>query len=346
MLVFDLRTLADPEIKLICRRGDLIVDIENMSSRPANCELAVHRPSVELVEEFRRHQLDCGRKQSTIECYQAVLHSFAEFCPIWPPTEEIVREFLRGYREKGRSEVTIYESHMRLAHWLNWARECGYLVGDPMQSIPNKKPDDPEIEVIPPRQLARVITLLRSIIEKAEPHRPNLPYERAIRDLAIIRLTYATGGRVSEIANLQVRDLNLEDRIAVIQPGKSERRTVYLSRQAVRALVAWLDVRPAIGNYVFTGTKGNGWSPRMGRSGLYQMWIERQHEAEIGPYKFHEIRHSHVTHSMDNGIPLHHISKQAGHASTEITARLYVHSQDAERRRAYEEHNPDDMLGE
>lgn len=346
IVVFDLRDLAGPDVKvkLLLPHGDLVVDVDAMVSHPADNGITDHRPTIELTDEFRRHQLDDGKKPSTIECYQAVLNSFAEFCPTWPPTEETIREFLRIYREKEYSEITIHEYRMRLGHWLKWARAKGYLVGDPMQDIPRTKPDDPEIEVIPPRQLVRVIATLNDIIETAQPHHRNLPYERAIRDLAIIRLAYATGGRISEIANLELRDLNLEERLAIIQPGKSDRRVVYLSRQAVRVLITWLDIRPEIGTYVFTGTRGNGWTTRIERSGLYLMWRERQREAGIGPYKFHEIRHSHVTHSMDNGIPLHHVSAQAGHASPDITARLYIHSQDEERRRAYDGHNPDDML--
>ena len=79
-------------------------------------------------------------------------------------------------------------------------------------------------------------------------------------------------------------------------------------------------------------------------SGIYHAWRDRQEQAKIGPYKFHEIRHSHITHSMDNGIPIHHVSRQAGHSSADITLRIYTHSKDPERKRAYSDKNPDDAL--
>ncbi|MBE7556295.1 MAG: hypothetical protein HS126_35030 [Anaerolineales bacterium] len=47
---------------------------------------------------------------------------------------------------------------------------------------------------------------------------------------------------------------------------------------------------------------------------------------------------------MNNGIPLHHISQQAGHSRPDITLRIYTHSQDPERQRAYSDKNPDDTL--
>jgi integrase len=68
---------------------------------------------------------------------------------------------------------------------------------------------------------------------------------------------------------------------------------------------------------------GNSWSktPITG-SGIYHAWQAWQALAGIGPYKFHELRHSHVTHSLDNGIPVHHVSRQAGHSSPDITLRI------------------------
>ena len=50
--------------------------------------------------------------------------------------------------------------------------------------------------------------------------------------------------------------------------------------------------------------------------------------------------------NMDNGIPIHHVSRQAGHSKPNITLRIYTHSQDPERKEAYNGKNPDDTLEE
>jgi integrase len=47
---------------------------------------------------------------------------------------------------------------------------------------------------------------------------------------------------------------------------------------------------------------------------------------------------------MDNGIPIYHISRQAGHSKPDITLRIYAHSEDPERKQAYEGKNLDDDL--
>ncbi len=109
----------------------------------------------------------------------------------------------------------------------------------------------------------------------------------------------------------------------------------------------WLEIRPEKGEQLFLGTRGNGWSQeQFTPAGIYQAWKERQKETKIGPYRFHEIRHSHITHSMNSAIPIHHVSKQAGHSSSDITLRVYTHSQDEERKQAYSGKNPDDLLEE
>jgi integrase len=108
---------------------------------------------------------------------------------------------------------------------------------------------------------------------------------------------------------------------------------------------SWLQIRPSISEQLFIGTRGNGWSRKsLTGSGIYHAWRDWQEMAGVGPYKFHQIRHSHVTHSMDNGIPVHHVSRQAGHSSPDITLRIYTHSHDPERQLAYRDKNPDDLL--
>jgi len=208
-----------------------------------------------------------------------------------------------------------------------------------------------EAEVIRPEDFVKVIKWLKEVRDTSLPRKRGLPYERAIRDLAIIRFTYATACRLGEVAGLRMRDLYLEESKVFVRPEtsktKKKRDYVFFGRQARVALEDWLAIRPNKGEQVFLGTRGNGWSKRLLSSGgIFQAWMGRQAEAGIGPYKFHEIRHSHVTHSLDNGIPVHHVSKQAGHSSADITLRIYTHSHDEERWRAYNALNPDDILEE
>lgn len=299
-----------------------------------------------LVAKFKEHQEDRGLKKSTIACYSPVLNALAELAPDWPPTVDAIKELMRGYRAKKRSQVTLGEYWVRLNAWFKWAQEAGYLIANPMQQVTRPAPVKVKANNIPPQDFVKVIKFLKKTSDTTPSRKHSLPHERAVRDLAIIHFAYATGCRVGEVSGLRLRDLDLEDQKATIQPEMSKtskERSVYFGRQAQRALGIWLEIRPDIGGQVFIGTKGNGWSRKpFSPSGIYHAWRGWQEAAGIGPYKFHEIRHSHVAHSLNNGVPIHHVSNQAGHKSPDITLRIYSRSDDPDRKRAYDNKNPDD----
>ena len=288
--------------------------------------------------------------QSTIDTYRPVLAALANFAPDWPPSPTIIDTFLDGYQERKCSKVTLAEYWGRLNTWFNWAQGKGHIDINPMGMVDRPAMPTVEAGVIRPIDFVKVIKWLRTIIADTQPRKHGLPYERAVRDLAIIRFAYATGCRRGEVAGVRMRDLYLEEGRAIIKlktsKSKKHRPDVFFGRQARLAIKDWLEIRPeGVSEQLFLVTRGNGWSRSFFTpAGIYQAWQERQKEVEIGPYRFHEIRHSHVTHSMDQGIPVHHISKQAGHSSTDITLRIYTHSQDEERKQAYSGKNPDDAL--
>lgn len=322
------------------------LDIGNIHDRPIDNQVRLN--SMDLVLDFKAYQQRAEKQESTIAGYQSVLVALAEFLPEWPPSIAEVNQFFDRYRTKKYSQVTRAEYWVRLNAWFNWAKECGYIMFNPMKHV--TQPGMPTIEarVISPPDFVKVINHLREIVADSRPRQHTLPYERAIRDLAMLRFTYSTGCRISEVAGLRLRELHLEDRRAEIELENAktkEYRSVYFGCQAQASLDSWLDIRPPIGDHVFLGTRGNGWFKKgFTTSGMYQAWRARQAAAGIGWYEFHEIRHSHVTYSLNNGVPIHHVSHQAGHRSPTTTLRVYAHSEDPERKQAYEGRNPDDDL--
>lgn len=340
------------EISLVLPGGEIAIDVQTLTVRlPISATPVIEARTSEVVEAFRAYQVDeRGLTKATVDCYQAVLLPFAQHAPEWPPTGDQVREFVRDWRARKVSPTTFYEYWVRLNTWFGWSVQQGLAQSNPMHDLTKPKAPHTEAETISTTDLVQVIQYLREKIADSHPGQSHLRHQRAVRDLAIIRFAYASGCRAAEICALQVRDLRLEERKAIIRAEVSKsgrRREVMLGRKTCRAMDAWLEVRPAINDQVFVGARGNGWSKKpMTRSGMYTMWRTRQKEAGIGPYAFHEFRHSHVTHSLDNGIPIHHVSAQAGHSSPDITARIYSHSRDPERIKAYDQANPDDRLEE
>jgi len=150
------------------------------------------------------------------------------------------------------------------------------------------------------------------------------------RDRAILETLYATGCRVSEVAGLTIRDLDLDSASARVV-GKGDReRIVPLGQPAQRALRRWLEERPrrvqrrpqVVAVFVSrTGRpldRGSIWRIVKASARLAGL------SATVSP---HTLRHSFATHLLAGGADLRAVQELLGHASistTQIYTRVEV----------------------
>ena len=151
------------------------------------------------------------------------------------------------------------------------------------------------------------------------------------RDRAILELLYATGVRVSELVNANLRDVDLKNRLLRVFGKRRKERIVPFGEPAERSLIAYLAVRekflsnapltvrdaqPLILNY-----QGTRMTPRsVGR--LVEKYIRLC--AGIHDISPHALRHSFATHLLDSGADLRDIQELLGHARLSTT-QIYTH---------------------
>jgi integrase/recombinase XerC len=151
------------------------------------------------------------------------------------------------------------------------------------------------------------------------------------RDRAILELLYATGVRVSELVQLNLRDVDLNNKLLrVLGKGRKE-RIVPFGEPALKALKDYLGVReqflmnapatkrdaqPLILNY--QGTRMTTRS--VGR--LIEKYIRLC--AGVHDISPHALRHSFATHLLDSGADLRDIQALLGHARLSTT-QVYTH---------------------
>ncbi len=148
-----------------------------------------------------------------------------------------------------------------------------------------------------------------------------------LRDRAIIELLYASGLRVSELANARLENFDAEGRILRVTGKGNKTRLVPVGGKACAALAAYLSAeRPRLvkvrtGNEIFLSTRG-------GKLTTARLWqIVKKHarraglEANIYP---HLLRHSFATHLLSNGADLRIIQEMLGHADISTT-QVYTH---------------------
>lgn len=157
----------------------------------------------------------------------------------------------------------------------------------------------------------------------------------ALRDRAMLELLYGAGIRVSELAGLDIDDLDRHRRVIRVFGKGSKERTVPFGRPADDALGSWLsEARPALaglssGRALFLGARGGRIDPRIVRQVVHR-WVRTVPGApDIGP---HGLRHSAATHLLEGGADLRTVQELLGHASL-ATTQIYTHVS-AERLRA------------
>lgn len=144
-----------------------------------------------------------------------------------------------------------------------------------------------------------------------------------IRDHCIIEVLYSCGLRISELTNLLISNLFLDEGFIRIHGKGNKERLVPISPKAIKELRIWLDARKHIDilrgyeDYVFVSrTRGKPLS----RISLFVFIREYAKEAgihkEISPHTF---RHSFATHLLQGGANLRAVQDMLGHESLGTT---------------------------
>ena len=145
--------------------------------------------------------------------------------------------------------------------------------------------------------------------------------ETDLRDRAILELLYAGGLRVSELTNLRVEDLSLDEgRIRLLGKGDKE-RVVPLGEPAIRALADNL----TSGRTKPHSTPSDSWLflSERGKQ-LSRQWIWHLVKASDSTASPHKLRHSCATHRDEHGADLRSVQILLGHADI-ATTQVYTH---------------------
>jgi len=197
-----------------------------------------------------------------------------------------------------------------------------YLIkNDYLESSPIEKMKAPKIS----RKLPTVLSVdeINLLLNS-----PSTEDKFGIRDKAILEVFYACGLRVSELINLKIVDLFLnENLIKVFGKGRKE-RLVPIGSTAIACIENYLlQSRPFLKknlqseNYLFLNNRGRKFS-RMGIWKIVKRYVEMSNiKKEIHPHTF---RHSFATHLIEGGADLRSVQEMLGHSDISTT-QIYTH---------------------
>ena len=192
-----------------------------------------------------------------------------------------------------------------------------------------------------PRLLRKLPDLLNRdevvrLLEAPSGTKPN-----RIRDRAMLHTMYAAGLRVTELTELDLGDLNLEDGFISALGKGNKRRIVPIGAHARAALVEYLAAvrpkwaRPA-SRACFLTARGKA----MTRQGFWKLVKRYAIVAGITkPISPHKLRHSFATHLLDGGADLRSVQTMLGHADISTT-QIYTHVTGDRLHKMHERYHP------
>lgn len=154
------------------------------------------------------------------------------------------------------------------------------------------------------------------------------------RDQAMFEILYATGIRVSELLNIKLKDVNVNQGIIKITAKGDKSRIVILNESALRALVIHLEVQQN-NEWLFVNNR----KTRLTRQGFYKILKQRGQMVGIYDISPHMLRHSIASHLLNNGASLRFVQELLGHSDISTT-QMYTHINKKQLKQQYDIHHP------
>jgi integrase/recombinase XerD len=205
--------------------------------------------------------------------------------------------------------------------------------------------DNPAELLTTPKVWQRVPTVLSiSQVDRflAAPQRFD---SHGIRDRAILELMYATGCRVSEVCDLLLANVHLEEGFCLAEGKGSKQRMVPLGERAIEAIHLYLNEhRPKLAAgrelaqapWLVLSRTGQ----RMRREAIWELIKRYAKRVDIhGDVSPHTLRHSFATHLLGGGADLRLIQEMLGHASIQTT-QIYTQVENSKLKRVHKQFHP------
>jgi integrase/recombinase XerD len=142
-----------------------------------------------------------------------------------------------------------------------------------------------------------------------------------LKHRVLLALAYSAGLRVSELAALRVRDIDIGRGLILVRSGKGRKdRYTILAHRTKRILETYLDTY-APKAWLFEGQGGSHLSPRTIQEVFYRAKAAAKVEKDVS---IHSLRHSFATHLLEDGTDIRYIQELLGHANAKTT-QIYTH---------------------
>ena len=224
-------------------------------------------------------------------------------------------DYLAWRKRSGLAAASIKLEAVALRIFFRFLLARKVLAGDPAENL-----SIPRIEKYLPETLnAGTIKRLLESVTGTDP--------LGLRDRAMLELLYASGLRISELCNVRLEGIDLEEGMIRVTGKGNKTRLIPVGTEAREAIRRYLDVeRPQLvsrrsGAEIFLSIRGRKLTPQRVWQLVKRYAARAGLEANVYP---HLLRHSFATHLLAGGADLRIIQEMLGHADISTT-QIYTH---------------------
>ncbi len=294
-----------------------------------------------VIKKYLQYlKLEKGLSPNTIDAYQTDLGKLLRFLEVeqisvFEVTLDDLQRFNAGLHDIGihpRSQARILSGIKSFFYFM--------VMADYREDNPSELLEGPKIgfklpEVLTVEEIDRIIDAI------------DLSKDEGQRNRAILETLYSCGLRVSELCNLKLSDLYLDEGFIRVTGKGDKQRLVPISPRAIKELNYWFQdrnttwrIKPGFEDYVFLAR----WGKSISRIMVFHLIKELAEVAgitkNISPHTF---RHSFATHLLEGGANLRAIQCMLGHESI-ATTEIYTHIDRQMLRSEIIEHHPRSIL--
>jgi site-specific recombinase XerD len=287
------------------------------------------------TKEFLMYlKIERGASPMTIKTYGSDIGMFTKYLhrinlmELKEITTSILRQyFIESQQAYDYKTNTVCRKINMMRSFFTYCQDQEYIISNPMRKIRAPKKERPLPIYLTDEEAKRFVET---------PSRDRLIWVRK-RNKAILDMLFYTGIRKSELINLDLDDLNMEEWTLKVRRGKGKKdRLIPINAHLINSLSEYLKVRPNRHPALFVAFNFNR---RMGKNCFYKLFRQHLKNAKINrpEITIHKIRHTFATMVLKGSKDLVAVQELLGHTDISTT-KIYLHTTLQDLRNAVDKH--------
>lgn len=281
------------------------------------------------IDEFINYiVIEKGLSENTKESYLRDLIKYSNYVKKDNINNEDILNYIKYLKDSGKSSRTIARVIVSIRNFHKYISRV-YGIDDPSETI-----ESPKLS----KTLPKVLTIEE--VNKLLDITPKDEFD--YRNKAMLELMYASGLRVSELVNLTVNDVDLENAVVKCFGKGSKERIIPIGELAIHALWDYMTIyrNTMLKGYFTDALFLNNHGKELTRQGFFKILKSIAKDRSIQKvFSPHTLRHSFATHLLENGADLRIIQELLGHENISTT-QIYTHVRTDLIRKNYESFHP------